>query len=48
MERELKEIRTLGVWDMRFVQHHFPYFDAVEILVMAGGALFVVSLALAM
>jgi len=33
---------------MRFVQHYFPHFDAVEILVMAGGALIVVSLALAM
>ncbi len=30
---------------MRFVQHYFLHFDAVEILVMAGGALIVVSLA---
>jgi len=27
---------------------HLPHFDAVEILVMAGGALIVVGLALAM
>jgi hypothetical protein len=33
---------------MRFVQHYFSYFDAVKILVMAGGALVVASLALAM
>ena len=33
---------------MRFVQQHLLHFDAVEILVMAGGALIVVSLALAM
>jgi hypothetical protein len=32
---------------MRFVQHCFRYFDAIEILVMAGGALVVASLAFA-
>jgi hypothetical protein len=33
---------------MRFVQHHFPHFDAIEILMMAGGVLIIVTLAFAM
>ena len=33
---------------MRIVQQHFPYFDAVEILVMVGGVLVIVALAIAM
>ena len=33
---------------MRFLQQHFPHFDAVEILVMVGGVLVVVALAIAM
>jgi hypothetical protein len=25
-------------------QHHFPHFDPIEIMVMAGGVLFIVAL----
>jgi len=48
MKWEFDQANIVTVWAMRIVQQHFPHFDPIEILVMAGGALIFVTIAFAM